>query len=81
MAPRINVLVDAGIELGHGGRRHLRTPQGLGDVFHTTYRDAGQSAVMLAAARLRHIAGTKWGTRCYLDMSKLREMDLQTAAA
>lgn len=31
----------------------------------------GQSALMLAAARLRHIAGTKWGTRRYLDMDKL----------
>jgi transposase-like protein len=33
----------------------------------------GQSAVMLVAARLRHIAGTKWGTRRYLDMDRLRE--------
>lgn len=32
----------------------------------------GQSAVMLAAARLRHISGTKWGLRRYLDMSHLR---------
>ena len=31
----------------------------------------GQSAVMLCAARLRHIAGTKWGTRRYLDISLL----------
>jgi len=41
----------------------------------------GHSAVMLAAARLRHVATTKWGTRRYLDMSKLREMDLQAATA
>lgn len=33
----------------------------------------GRSAVMLVAARLRHIAGTKWGARCYLDMERLRE--------
>jgi len=33
----------------------------------------GNSAVMLVAARLRHIAGTKWGRRCYLDMGRLRE--------
>jgi putative transposase len=33
----------------------------------------GRSALMLVAARLRHIAGTKWGTRCYLDMERLRE--------
>jgi len=41
----------------------------------------GNSAVMLAAARLRHVASTKWGTRRYLDMSKLRDMDLQAATA
>ena len=32
----------------------------------------GQSALMLAAARLRHIAGTKWGERRYLDMTRLK---------
>lgn len=36
----------------------------------------GDSALMLVAARLRHVAGTKWGTRRYLDMSKLREMTM-----
>jgi transposase-like protein len=33
----------------------------------------GRSALMLVAARLRHIAGTKWGTRAYLDMKRLSE--------
>jgi putative transposase len=33
----------------------------------------GKSAVMLVAARLRHIAGTRWGKRVYLDMQRLRE--------
>jgi transposase-like protein len=33
----------------------------------------GTSAVMLVAARLRHIAGTRWGKRAYLDMERLRE--------
>ena len=33
----------------------------------------GKSALMLAAARLRHVAGTKWGTRRYLDMNRLSE--------
>jgi transposase-like protein len=33
----------------------------------------GNSAVMLVAARLRHVSGTKWGTRVYLDMSHFRE--------
>jgi transposase-like protein len=31
----------------------------------------GNSAVMLCAARLRHIAGTKWGTKRYLSMEQL----------
>ena len=33
----------------------------------------GRSALMLVAARLRHIAGTRWGSRQYLDMEHLRE--------
>jgi putative transposase len=33
----------------------------------------GRSALMLVAARLRHIAGTRWGKRVYLDMERLRE--------
>jgi putative transposase len=39
----------------------------------------GQSALNLAAARLRHIAGTRWSTRRYLDMDLLRQPQLQTA--
>ena len=35
----------------------------------------GRSALMLVAARLRHIAGTRWGTRKYLDMDRLKEQD------
>jgi transposase-like protein len=31
----------------------------------------GESALMLVAARLRYVAGTKWGTRCYLNMRLL----------
>jgi putative transposase len=31
----------------------------------------GESALMLVAARLRHIAGTRWGTRRYMDMNHL----------
>jgi putative transposase len=33
----------------------------------------GQSALMLVAARLRHIAGTTWSSRRYLDMDKTSE--------
>lgn len=39
----------------------------------------GQSALNLAAARLRHIAGTRWSTRRYLDMQPLHQETLQTA--
>ena len=35
----------------------------------------GNSALMLAAARLRHIAGTQWGTKRYLRMDLLRDLD------
>lgn len=35
----------------------------------------GKSALMLVAARLRHIAGTKWGERRYMDMDHLKEQD------
>jgi transposase-like protein len=37
----------------------------------------GNSAIMLVAARLRHIAGIKWGTRPYLDMKRLKEMETE----
>ena len=33
----------------------------------------GQSAVRLVAARLRHVAGTQWGKRVYLDIDRLRD--------
>ena len=39
----------------------------------------GRSALMLVAARLRHIAGTKWGTRRYLNMERLQEMERAVA--
>jgi putative transposase len=35
----------------------------------------GRSALMLVAARLRHIAGTRWGVKRYLDMDRLREQE------
>jgi len=33
----------------------------------------GNSALMLAAARLRHIAGTQWGLKRYMNMERLTE--------
>lgn len=35
----------------------------------------GKSALMLVAARLRHVASTSWGTRKYMNMRLLQEMD------
>ena len=35
----------------------------------------GRSALMLTAARLRHVSATKWGTRKYMSMKLLEEMD------
>jgi len=40
----------------------------------------GRSALMLAAARLRHIASTKWGLKRYLDMGRLVEADQERVA-
>lgn len=40
----------------------------------------GHSALMLVAARLRHIAGTKWGAKRYLSMEPLYKQSLETAA-
>lgn len=36
----------------------------------------GHSALMLCAARLRHVAGTRWGSKRYLNMDLLREQEL-----
>ena len=38
----------------------------------------GHSALMLVAARLRHVAATAWGTRKYMNMRLLEEMDKDT---
>lgn len=35
----------------------------------------GKSALMLVGARLRHVAGTKWGTRRYMNMDRLKEVE------
>jgi transposase-like protein len=41
----------------------------------------GESALMLVAARLRYVAGTKWGTRRYLSMEQLRVVEPRGVAA
>ena len=37
----------------------------------------GNSALMLVCARLRHVAGTDWGTKRYMNMDHLMEMDAE----
>lgn len=41
----------------------------------------GNSALMLVAARLRHIAGTRWGTRRYLNIQLLTELEREPELA
>jgi putative transposase len=41
----------------------------------------GNSALMLVAARLRHIAGTRWGSRRYLNMQLLTELEREAEIA
>ena len=37
----------------------------------------GQSALMLVCARLRHVAGSAWGSKRYLNMQHLFDQELQ----
>lgn len=67
--------------------RHIRTNNPLERIMREIRRRTrvvgcfpdGHSALMLATARLRHIAGTKWGTRRYMDMSHLYEQEKEKA--
>jgi transposase-like protein len=40
----------------------------------------GQSALNLASARLRHIAGTAWSTKRYLNIELLKHQQMRGAA-
>jgi putative transposase len=59
--------------------RHVKTNNPLERILREVRRRTrvvgafpdGHSALMLVAARLRHIAGTKWGTKKYVDMGLL----------
>ena len=62
-------------------RRQIRTNNPLERIMREIRRRSrvvgcfpdGKSALMLAAARLRYIAGSKWGTRRYMNMERLKE--------
>ena len=70
-------------------RRQIRTNNPLERIMREIRRRSrvvgcfpdGQSALMLAAARLRYIAGTKWGTRRYMNMQRLKEFKQEQQAA
>ena len=40
----------------------------------------GNSALILVSARLRHVVGTQWGRKRYLDMGRLKDLALATPA-
>jgi transposase-like protein len=62
--------------------RHIKTNNPLERILREVRRRTrvvgafpdGQSALMLVAARLRHIAGTRWGTKKYLRAELLKEV-------
>jgi transposase-like protein len=81
------VLEGAGETLSYYGfpsehQRHLRTNNPLERVMREIRRRTrvvgsfpdGDSAVMLVAARLRHITSTHWGVRMYMNMDHLQGM-------
>ena len=41
----------------------------------------GHSALMLCAARLRHIAGTQWGVKKYMNMDLLQQHHVERQVA
>ncbi|MBN1931903.1 MAG: IS256 family transposase [Desulfobacterales bacterium] len=61
--------------------RHLRTNNPLERIMRKIRRRTrvvgifpdGESALMLVVARLRHVAGTRWGTRMYMSMERCNE--------
>lgn len=62
--------------------RHLRTNNPMERILREVRRRTrvvgafpdGHSALMLVAGRLRHVAGTAWGTKRYMDMGRLDEL-------
>jgi hypothetical protein len=62
----------AGMEFGkHAGVDFVR--------FYLGAFPDGQSALNLAAARLRHIAGTAWSTTRYLNIELLKDQEMRDA--
>ncbi len=68
--------------------RHIKTNNPLERILREVRRRTrvvgafpdGHSALMLVAARLRHIAGTKWGTKKYVDTELLKRLPESTVS-
>jgi len=68
--------------------RHIKTNNPLERILREVRRRTrvvgafpdGQSALMLVGARLRHVAGTKWGTKKYLDVELLKNLSKRAAS-
>lgn len=68
--------------------RHLRTNNPLERINREIRRRTrvvgnfpdGKSALMLVASRLRHVAGTLWGTKRYMNMDHLKSQEAEAAA-
>ena len=66
----------------HEHHRHIYTNNPLENIMKQIRRRTrvvgafpdGNSALMLAAGRLRHIAGTQWGLKRYMNMQRLTEL-------
>ncbi len=64
-------------------RRRIRTNNPLERIMREIRRRTrvvgcfpdGKSALMLVAARLRHIQSTRWGSRVYLNMKLMKETE------
>ena len=69
--------------------RHIRTNNPLERIMREIRRRTrvvgsfpdGNSALMLVAARLRHISGSNWGARRYINTDLLREYEHKEAAS
>ncbi len=69
--------------------RHLRTNNPMERIMREIRRRTrvvgnfpdGKSALMLVAARLRHISTTHWGERRYMDMAHLRDLEREESVS
>ena len=63
--PPVEVILPGGVRIERLNREIRRRTRVVG-----TFPD-GNSALMLVCARLRHVAGTQWGNKKYMNMKHL----------